>query len=220
VPTFPPPAPLDLSCSPPEASRAIRKKIKHGNTHQQYRALVVRSPLGYNNFHILTELQIFNALVENCGPKFHSTVFLCLSACQCLRSYIGSFADGQLTDALKHLATDYSTDPKVRKKVLAVLASLSRQFKDDPSAAGIAGLYQQVKPTGSSSRSSEANREALAERERESERRRREKEEAKRKAKETRGKKKAAASRSAAASRRQQFNFENVCFSVALASSC
>jgi hypothetical protein len=108
----------------------------------------------------------------------------------------------------------------VRKKVLAVLASLSRQFKDDPSAAGIAGLYRQVKPTGSSSRGSEAeaNREALAERERESERRRREKEEAKRKAKETRGKKKAAASRSAAASRKQQFNFEKVCFSVALAS--
>ena len=43
--TSPHPAPLDLSCSPAEASRAIRKKIKHGNTHQQYRALVVRSPL-------------------------------------------------------------------------------------------------------------------------------------------------------------------------------
>jgi len=162
---------IDLQASgPAEASRAIRKKIKHGNTHQQYRALV-----------------ILNALVENCGQKFH-----------------GSFADGQLTDALKHLATDYTTDPKVRKKVLAVLASWSRQFKDDRGAAGIAGLYRQVKPAGS-----EANREALVERERESEKRRKEKEEAKRKAKEKRLEKaqsKKAASRTATS--RKQFNFE------------
>lgn len=27
-----------------EASRAIRKKLKHGDTHQQLRALVVRAP--------------------------------------------------------------------------------------------------------------------------------------------------------------------------------
>lgn len=162
---------IDLQASgPAEASRAIRKKIKHGNTHQQYRALV-----------------ILNALVENCGSKFH-----------------GSFADGQLTDALKHLATDYTTDPKVRKKVLAVLASWSRQFKDDRGAAGIAGLYRQVKPAGS-----EGNREALAERERESEKRRKEKVEAKRKAKEKRleeARSKKAASRTATS--RKQFNFE------------
>ena len=123
-------------------------------------------------------------------------------------SHIGSFADGQLTDALKHLATDYTTDPKVRKKVLAVLASWSRQFKDDRGAAGIAGLYRQVKPTGS-----EGNREALAERERESEKRRKGKVEAKRKAKEKRleeARSKKAASRTAAF--REQFNFEQVCF--------
>jgi hypothetical protein len=122
-------------------------------------------------------------------------------------SHIGSFADGQLTDALKHLATDYTTDPKVRKKVLAVLASWSRQFKDDRSAAGIAGLYRQVKPAGS-----EGNREALAERERESEKRRKEKDEAKRKAKEKRleeARSKKAASRTATS--RKQFNFEQVC---------
>ncbi|KAI0039096.1 hypothetical protein FA95DRAFT_1550885 [Auriscalpium vulgare] len=104
---------IDLQSSgPTEASRAVRKKIKHGNTHQQYRALV-----------------ILNALVENCGQKFLST-----------------FADGQLTDAIKHLATDSTTDPKVKKKVLAVLASWHRQFKDDSSMALVAGLYRQVKP--------------------------------------------------------------------------
>ncbi|TFY80303.1 hypothetical protein EWM64_g3708 [Hericium alpestre] len=41
---------------PTEASRAIRKKLKHGNPHQQYRALV-----------------ILKALVENCGTKFQTT---------------------------------------------------------------------------------------------------------------------------------------------------
>jgi hypothetical protein len=96
----------------------------------------------------------------------------------------------------------------VKKKVLAVLASWSRQFKDDRSAAGIAGLYRQVKPAGS-----ESNREALAEREHESEKRRKEKVEAKRKAKEKRleeARNKKAASRTAATSRKQ-FNFEQVC---------
>ena len=36
-----------VPCSPTEASRALRKKLKHGNTHQQYRALVVRGYLSH-----------------------------------------------------------------------------------------------------------------------------------------------------------------------------
>lgn len=161
---------------PAEASRAIRKKIKHGNSHQQYRALV-----------------ILHALVENSSQKFQST-----------------FADGQLTDALKNLATDPATDPKVKKKVLAVLASWSRQFKDDQSAAAIAGLYRQVKPAEPPRRSG-VNREQLAEREREAEQKRIEKE-AKRKAKEerlkleeARGKKKVTSRTNTA---RKPFDFE------------
>ena len=153
--------------------------------------------------------------MENCGQKFQSMFLSLISYSviyRCLRSRIGSFADGQLTDALKHLATDSTADAKVRKKVLAVLASWSRQFKDDRSAAGIAGLYRQVRPV-ESSRGSEVNREALAERERESEKRRREKEEAKRKAKEKRHKLEEARSKKAAsqtAASRRQFNFERV----------
>jgi sRNA-binding protein len=150
---------------------------------------------------------------------FHFVIY------RCLRSDVGSFADGQLTDALKNLATDSTADTKVRKKILAVLASWSRQFKDDRSAAGIAGLYRQVRPT-ESSRGSEVNREALVERERESEKRRKEKEEAKReakrKAKEKRLKQEEARSKKAAsqtATARRQFNFEQVCFLVALAPS-
>jgi len=170
---------INLQASgPAEASRAVRKKIKHGNTHQQYRALV-----------------ILNALVENCGPKFHTNCF----------------ADGQLTDALRHLATDSTTDPKVRKKVMAVLASWSRQFKDDRSAAGIAGLYRQVKPA-QSSRKPEVDLETLTERDRDGEQRQRVKEEAKRKAREKRlrvkieeaKRKKAASQTTSTLSRRKQ----------------
>ncbi|KAG5654705.1 hypothetical protein H0H81_007461 [Sphagnurus paluster] len=46
------------AAGPAEASRALRKKLKHGNSHQQYRALV-----------------LLKALVENCGKKFTSATF-------------------------------------------------------------------------------------------------------------------------------------------------
>ncbi|GJE85873.1 hypothetical protein PsYK624_019520 [Phanerochaete sordida] len=97
---------------PAEASRAVRKKLKHGNTHQQYRALV-----------------ILKALVENGGHKFQS-----------------SFADSQLTDAIKMLGTDPTTDPKVKKKLLSVLASWNNEFKNDPSMSLVANLFNQVRP--------------------------------------------------------------------------
>jgi hypothetical protein len=59
---------------------------------------------------------------------------------------LATFADGQLTDALKHLATDSGTDPKVKKKLLSVLASWHSQFKTDPSMTLVAGLYRQYRP--------------------------------------------------------------------------
>ncbi|KAI0375132.1 seryl-tRNA synthetase [Pilatotrama ljubarskyi] len=96
---------------PAEASRAIRKKIKHGNPHQQYRALV-----------------ILKATVENGGHNFQT-----------------SFADHQLTDALKNLASDPATDSKVKKKLASVLAAWHLQFKDDPSMALVANLYKQCR---------------------------------------------------------------------------
>ncbi|EMD41873.1 hypothetical protein CERSUDRAFT_79493 [Gelatoporia subvermispora B] len=97
---------------PAEASRAIRKKLKHGDSHQQYRALV-----------------ILKALVENGGHTFQT-----------------SFADAQLTDAIKHLASDPGTDPKVKKKLLAVLAAWHSQFKDESGMSLVANLYKQCKP--------------------------------------------------------------------------
>ncbi|KAI0068178.1 hypothetical protein BV25DRAFT_528861 [Artomyces pyxidatus] len=183
---------IDLQATgPTEASRALRKKMKHGNSHQQYRALV-----------------ILNALVENSGHKFQT-----------------NFADGQLTDAIKNLATDPGTDPKVKKKVLSVLASWHHQFKDDRSLSLIAGLYRQVKPA-EPPRRPQVDREALEAREREAEAKRREekeaKDEAKRRAKsekeaererlrqedEERRRKQKEKSKPAAKSTRKPFNFE------------
>jgi hypothetical protein len=120
---------------------------------------------------------------------------------------------------LKHLATDPATDPKVKKKVLAVLASWSRQFKDDRSTAAIAGLYRQVKPAEPPRRSA-VDREQLAEREREAEQKRITKE-TKRKAKEERLKLEEEARRKKAASRttntaRKPFDFEQVGFLIIL----
>jgi hypothetical protein len=61
-------------------------------------------------------------------------------------SRIATFADGQLTDALKHLATDSGTDPKVKKKLISVFASWHDQFRTDPSMTLVADLYRQYRP--------------------------------------------------------------------------
>ncbi|KAJ3821202.1 hypothetical protein F5878DRAFT_539847 [Lentinula raphanica] len=125
-----------------EASRAIRKKLKHGGPHQQYRSLV-----------------ILKALVENCGDKFKT-----------------SFADGQLTDALRQIAGDRTTDKRVQKKLKLVLISWHEQFKSDPSMRSVSELYHMCRdiPTA---------KPTIDPMEVEANRRRAEKEEAKRKAK-------------------------------------
>ncbi|TCD68095.1 putative actin patch assembly and actin polymerization protein [Steccherinum ochraceum] len=141
---------------PTEASRAIRKKLKHGDSHQQYRALV-----------------ILQAIVENGGHKFQT-----------------SFANAQLTDAIKSLVHEPTSDPKVKKKTLAVLLSWHRQFKDDPSMSLVANLYQQCKPAESRPRVEQYSERGMdhvdyLEKKRQEEREKREKkEEEKRKAKE------------------------------------
>ncbi|KAF8578993.1 hypothetical protein K439DRAFT_1416586 [Ramaria rubella] len=175
-----------------EASRAIRKKLKHGNTHHQLRALV-----------------ILKALVENCGPKFQS-----------------SFANDRLTDAIKQLSSDPSTDPQVKKKLLVVLASWKRQFQDDSKMKLVASLYDQCRPVqrksadygpGAASleeyvvKEKEKEKEREKEREREREEReaaRREKEEAKRRAKREKEEEREKKSRDSKKPKRKPFNFE------------
>ncbi|KAJ3523810.1 hypothetical protein NM688_g8663 [Phlebia brevispora] len=182
---------------PAEASRALRKKLKHGDSHQQYRALV-----------------ILRALVENGGHKFQT-----------------QFADNQLTDALRMLANEPTTDPKVKKKLVHVLASWHSQFKDDPSMSSVANLYNTVKPHQSAVRAARTTADedmyqtdaaglgvgdTYEDRKRREERERRErKEEDKRKAKEAKAEEKARLKkmeeekrRSRGKSKRPPFNFE------------
>ena len=133
---------------------------------------------------------------------------------------IATFADGQLTDAIRHLASDSSTDVKVKRKLIAVLASWRNQFKDDHSMTLVANLYKQCRPSEPARRSVDHEVEA---RESEYEKRRREekiaKEEAKKKAKldkeaeKERLKNEEAARRQRAKDKttRKPFNFEQVC---------
>ncbi|KAJ4485896.1 hypothetical protein J3R30DRAFT_3442746 [Lentinula aciculospora] len=125
-----------------EASRALRKKLKHGGPHQQYRALV-----------------ILKALVENCGDKFKT-----------------SFADGQLTDALRQIAGDRAAEKRVQKKLKLVLISWHEQFKTDPSMRSVSELYHMCKDI-------QPAKPAIDPMEVEAARKRADKEEAKRKAK-------------------------------------
>ncbi|KAH9937331.1 uncharacterized protein B0H18DRAFT_1113185 [Fomitopsis serialis] len=111
---------------PAEASRAIRKKLKHGNAHQQYRALV-----------------ILKALVENGGDKLQVRVSVLHRVDVVKRTIaLASFADSHLVDALRMLTTEPTTDAKVKKKLSTVLLSWHAQFKDDPSMQYVANLYK------------------------------------------------------------------------------
>ena len=64
---------------------------------------------------------------------------------ECSSSSTATFTDGQLTEALKYLASGSSADPLVKRKVLAVLASWHTQFKDDPSMKVVAGLFRECR---------------------------------------------------------------------------
>ena len=137
---------------------------------------------------------------------------------------IATFADGQLTDALKHLATDSGTDPKVKKKLLSVFASWHSQFKADPSMTLVAGLYRQYRPADRRSRQQDSEVEQLFSKMGVGvkagvnagmavDHEKREKELAKRRAKEAKGNAKRAeedAKRKKTRSRRQPFDFEKV----------
>jgi LAS seventeen-binding protein 5 len=48
---------------------------------------------------------------------------------------------------MKHMNTDPHTDERVKKRLLSLVASWHRQFKDDPSMRTAAGLYATMKPT-------------------------------------------------------------------------
>ena len=66
-----------------------------------------------------------------------------LNILNCTYAFVpASFADNQLTDAIRHLAADPGLDHKVRRKLTAVLASWYREFKDEPNMSIVANLYR------------------------------------------------------------------------------
>jgi hypothetical protein len=73
-------------------------------------------------------------------------LFICIASIVQLIYTTGSFADSQLTDAIKHLASGSSTDPGVKKKTLQVLRGWQDQFKDDPGMQYVAKIYKTVAP--------------------------------------------------------------------------
>jgi hypothetical protein len=92
--------------------------------------------------------QLLKALVENCGQKFQGAKFSYLFSYPHLCPDVATFADSQLTDAIKNLATDPNTDRRIYKKLILVLGSWRDQFKNDPSMKLVAGLYSQCRGEG------------------------------------------------------------------------
>ena len=156
------------------------------------------------------------------GPRGH-----CRSIVQLTGQTIASFADSQLTDALKHLAADPGTDHKVKKKLAAVLAGWRRQFHDDPSMALVAKLYDQCKIAQTDRANADKRAvenvnagmgldvDYIMERKKKEEEARKKKEEEKRKAKEEKEKRKREEEErrrkaSQPKTKRKPFNFEQV----------
>ncbi|CAE6466174.1 unnamed protein product [Rhizoctonia solani] len=99
--------------------------LQSGGAAEASRA--IRKKLKYGNVHRqLRALTMLKALVENCGPKFQS-----------------SFANDQLVDRIKLMSQDPMTDEHVKRKLISVLASWHRQFKDDPKMHTVSNLYVQ-----------------------------------------------------------------------------
>ncbi len=69
-----------------------------------------------------------------------------------LSTYLAAFVDGRLTEQLKTIASSEHTDQRVKKRLLSVLASWHRQFKDDPSMKLVSKIYPSVQALLSSQR--------------------------------------------------------------------
>ncbi|CAE6344018.1 unnamed protein product [Rhizoctonia solani] len=124
--------------------------LQSGGSTEASRA--IRKKLKYGDVHRqLRALTMLKALVENCGPKFQS-----------------SFANDQLVERIKLMSQDPMTDEQVKRKLMSVLASWHRQFKDDPKMQTVSNLYTQCggarkSTTGSTATSPRPHAETLYE---------------------------------------------------------
>ncbi|KAK4057873.1 hypothetical protein OIO90_001092 [Microbotryomycetes sp. JL221] len=164
------------------------------HTGPQEAARCIRKKLKYSNVHgQLRALTILNALVSNCNTRFKTT-----------------FADERLVDRIKVMAGDPHTDERVKKKLMGVLGSWYRQFKDEPRMSQVAGLFGAC-GGGKKSRSAatEAYERQQAKYEQEARERAERKAQLKAKEKEDKEKEKAARRKAQATrTRRPPFNFQ------------
>ncbi|OWZ72599.1 hypothetical protein AYX14_01923 [Cryptococcus neoformans] len=86
----------------------------------------IRKKLKYGNVHRqIRALVILRALTENAGKGFQL-----------------NWANEQLMERLRLMATDQLIDPKVKKMLLLVFHAWSLQYKDQPRMHEVAGLYR------------------------------------------------------------------------------
>ncbi|KAK4704651.1 LAS seventeen-binding protein 5, partial [Phenoliferia sp. Uapishka_3] len=111
------------STGPTEASRAIRKKLKYSNVHGQLRALTVRS---------FTRTEDAVLALARSDILYRSIHVDSEGACRELWSKV---------PRIKLMAGDPTLDASVKAKIMSVLGSWYRQFKDDPKMQLVAGLY-------------------------------------------------------------------------------
>lgn len=57
---------------------------------------------------------------------------------------LATFADGQLTDTIRHLVIDPGTDQRVKRKLVSILLAWHKQFQNEPSMSPVANLYKIV----------------------------------------------------------------------------
>nr|ODN91769.1 hypothetical protein L203_01020 [Cryptococcus depauperatus CBS 7841] len=95
-------------------------------------ARAIRKKLKYGNVHRqVRALTILRALTENCGKGFQL-----------------NWANEQLMERLKFMATDPLTDSQVKKRLLLVFHAWSLHYKDEPRMQGVAGLYKKYSGYG------------------------------------------------------------------------
>ncbi|KAE8539433.1 hypothetical protein D1P53_004533 [Cryptococcus gattii VGV] len=86
----------------------------------------IRKKLKYGNVHRqIRALVVLRALTENAGKGFQL-----------------NWANEQLMERLRLMATDQLLDPKVKKMLLMVFHSWSLHYKDEPRMHEVAGLYR------------------------------------------------------------------------------
>lgn len=119
-----------------EASRAIRKKLKYGNSHRQIRALVILRALTENcghgfrlnwaNEQLMERLQIMATDVSRVGERWAACAALVCDGCEGCSAHLSRWG----TDVHCVQVADHQNllDPKVKKQLILVFHAWSIQY--------------------------------------------------------------------------------------------